>query len=98
MTQEKLEIIQPHARAPKWILAEAEVAFEGGLLDGVKLVGFTVTKSKSGKLRVMLPQKDYMSGGQKQYFDFVRAVLHPSKVEELKEAIIAAYEEWKEQR
>lgn len=95
---EKIEIVPPHPRSPDWKLAEAEIVFEGGLLDGLKLVGFTVTEGRDGRLRVGLPQKDYMSGGQKQYWDFVKPVLHPARVNELRATILAEYERWKENR
>jgi hypothetical protein len=95
---EKIEIVPPHPRSPNWKLAEAEISFEGGVLDGVKFTGFTITEGRDGKLRLTMPQKEYMSGGQKQYWDYVRPVLHPSAIGRLRDAIIEEYERWKAAR
>lgn len=94
----KIEIVPPHQRSPAWKLAEAEISFEGGVLDGVKLTGFTITEGRDGKLRLTMPQKEYLKGGQKQYWDFIQPVLHPTSIGRLRDTILDEYEKWKEAR
>jgi hypothetical protein len=98
VTEEKVEIVPPQPRSPAWKLAEAEISFEGGLLDGVKLTGFTIAEGRDGKLRLTMPQKEYMKGGQKQYWDFIQPVLHTTSIGRLRDLIFAEYDRWKAAR
>ena len=58
-------------------LAEAELHFTEGVLDGLKLIGFTVWERRTGNGRnVTFPARSYTVGGERRSF----ALLRPTAV------------------
>jgi hypothetical protein len=80
--------------APERLVCEAELVFPatGGLLAGMKLVGFSLWKSPEGELYVTFPSRVIGAGDERRYFDYLRAVNGGSAgTKALKDAILAAY-------
>lgn len=81
----------PNEGAPKGIVANAIAVFteKGHPFEGMGLQGFTVWKSKEGKLYATLPSRRYGAG----YFDLLRATeegaLDPGR--KAKEFVLAQY-------
>lgn len=79
-------------------LAEAELHFGEGALDGLKLVGFTVWERRSGGGRnVTFPSRSYSVNGERRSF----ALLRPSSgdataQDRVRELILEAYAEFEE--
>jgi hypothetical protein len=79
-------------------LAEAELHFNEGALDGLKLVGFTVWERRSGGGRnVTFPSRSYSVNGERRSF----ALLRPSSgdataQDRVREFILEAYAEFEE--
>ena len=59
---------------PERLVCEAEVIFQEGPLEGAKLVGFTIWRSVDGILSVTFPARSFGAGGERRFFDYVRAV------------------------
>lgn len=79
-------------------LAEAELHFTEGILDGLKLIGFTVWERRSGNGRnVTFPARQYTVGGERRTFALLRPVTgDPAAQERLRELILQAYAEHEE--
>jgi len=60
---------------PERLVCEAEVVFgpEGGPLQGMKLVGFSLWRSPEGELYVTFPSRAFGAGSERRYFDFLRS-------------------------
>jgi len=61
---------------PQRLVCEAEVAFgpEGGPLEGMKLVGFSLWRSAEGEVFVTFPCRPFGSGTERKYYDLLRTV------------------------
>lgn len=82
------------AEGPKNLLAEAEIHFEAsdGFLRGTKLVGFTLWRTEKDAPTVTVPARTWGNGGERQFFDLLRA--GDGGIEDLratKRAIVAAW-------
>lgn len=84
--------------APVGKLADAELHFTEGALDGLKLIGFTVWERKTGGGRnVTFPSRSYSVAGERRTFALLRpangdATAHDS----LRALILAAYADHEE--
>ena len=76
---------------PPGKLAEAELHFAGGPLDGLKLVGFTVWERKSGGRNVMFPARQYSVNGERRSFALLRPIMDATSQDRLRDLILAAY-------
>ena len=79
-------------------LAEAELHFTEGALDGLKLVGFTVWERKTGGGRnVTFPARQYSVNGDRRTFALLRPANGDSTAQErLRELILQAYTDFEE--
>src|SRR5687767_11588956 len=79
-------------------LAEAELHFTEGALDGLKLIGFTIWERRTGNGRnVTFPARQYTVGGERRTFALLRPVIgDPAAQERLRELILQAYAEHEE--
>jgi hypothetical protein len=76
-------------------LAEAELHFTEGVLDGLKLIGFTIWERRSGNGRnVTFPARQYTVGGERRSFALLRPITgEPAAQERLRELILEAFAE-----
>jgi len=87
---------QDHAggpEAPERLLANGELVFEGGNLEGLRLTGFALWKTKEDKgegfVSVWSPSRPIGSG---RFYEYVRTVSGEAKdLRKLKGAIVAEY-------
>ena len=79
-------------------LAEAELHFTEGILDGLKLIGFTIWERRTGNGRnVTFPARQYTVGGERRTFALLRPITgEPAAQERLRELILHAYAEYEE--
>jgi hypothetical protein len=79
-------------------LAEAELHFSEGVLDGLKLVGFTIWERRTGGGRnVTFPSRAYSVNGERRSFALLRPASGDATVQErLRELILEAYAEFEE--
>ena len=78
---------------PPGKLAEAELHFSGGPLDGLKLVGFSVWERKTGGRNVTVPSRQYSVNGERRSFALLRPIVDASSQDRLRDLILDAYKE-----
>jgi hypothetical protein len=83
---------------PPGKLADAELHFTDGVLDGLKLIGFAVWERRSGTGRnVTFPARQYSVNGERRTFALLRpAVGDASAQDRVRELILQAYAEYEE--
>lgn len=79
-------------------LADAELHFTEGLLEGLKLVGFSVWERRTGGGRnVTFPARQYSVNGDRRTFALLRpASGDATKQDPIREAILEAYAEFEQ--
>ena len=82
---------------PPGKLAEAELHFTEGVLEGLKLIGFAVWERRSGNGRnVTFPARQYSVNGERRSFALLRPVGDTTSQDRLRELILQAYSEYEE--
>ena len=92
-------IITPNDRGnPPGKLAEAELHFSDGPLEGLKLIGFSIWERKSGTGRnVTFPARQYAVNGERRSFALLRPITDSTGQNKLRELILSAFQNWEEQ-
>jgi hypothetical protein len=80
--------------APATKLADAELHFSGGPLDGLKLVGFAVWERKGGGRNVTFPARSYSMNGERRSFSLLRPITDTVGQDRLRDLILAAHKEY----
>ena len=76
-------------------LAEAELHFTEGVLDGLKLIGFTVWERRSGGGRnVTFPARSYSVNGERRSFSLLRPVGDANAQNAIRDLVLQAYAEF----
>ena len=79
---------------PPGKLADAELHFTEGVLDGLKLIGFGVWERRSGNGRnVTFPARQYQVNGERRSFALLRPVADATSQEKVRDLILQAYAE-----
>ena len=69
MTTISIHILRTNGQAAPGKLADAEIHFNGGELDGLKLVGFAVWKNREGQGEdVSFPSRQFVVHGERRSF------------------------------
>ncbi len=77
---------------PPGKLADAELHFTEGILDGLKLIGFGVWERRTGNGRnVTFPARQYQVNGERRSFALLRPVADATSQEKVRELILQAY-------
>lgn len=94
-----VKIIQSEKNNAPGKLADAELHFTEGVLDGLKLVGFTVWERRTGTGRnVTFPARSYTVGGERRSWALLRPTAGDAAAQErLRDLILQAYAEYEEQ-
>ena len=83
---------------PPGKLADAELHFSEGALDGLKLIGFGIWERKNGNGRnVTCPARQYSVNGERRSFALLRPVVDAAAQDRMREFILQAYAEYEEQ-
>ena len=85
---------------PPGKLAEAELHFSDGPLDGLKLIGFSIWEQKrggGGGRNVTFPARQYNVNGERRSFALLRPIVDTTAQGKLRELILDAYAEWEAQ-
>ena len=76
-------------------LADAELHFTEGELEGLKLVGFAVWERRSGSGRnVTFPSRQYTVSGDRRSFALLRPVADAASQEGVRDLVLQAYAEY----
>ena len=83
---------------PPGKLADAELHFTEGVLEGLKLVGFAIWERRSGSGRnVTFPSRQYTVGGDRRSFALLRPIADASSQEGVRDLVLQAYAAYEEQ-
>lgn len=85
--------IQPNDKGnPPGKLADAELHFTEGVLEGLKLIGFGVWERRTGGGRnVTFPARQCSVNGERRSFSLLRPISDASAQDRVRELILAAY-------
>ena len=87
-----MHIVPTDTGTPVGKLADAELHFTGGPLDGLTLVGFAVWAGRGDAGRsVTLPARQYTVNGERRRFTLLRSPGDPHAQATVRELILAAY-------
>lgn len=78
---------------PPGKLADADLHFSGGPLDGLKLVGFGVWERKGGGRNVTFPARQYSFNGERRSWALLRPVSDTAAQGPLRDLILEAFAE-----
>jgi hypothetical protein len=78
---------------PPGKLADAELHFSGGPLDGLKLVGFALWERKGGGRNVTFPARQYSVNGERRSFALLRPIVDATSQDRLRDIILEAHKE-----
>ena len=78
---------------PPGKLADAELHFSGGPLDGLKLIGFAVWERKNGGRNVTFPARQYSVNGERRSFALLRPIGDATAQDRVRDLVLAAFKE-----
>ena len=82
---------------PPGKLADAEVHFSEGPLEGLKLIGFSVWERRGGNGRnVTFPARQYSVNGERRSFALLRPIVDATAQNKLRELILEALQEYEQ--
>ena len=82
---------------PAGKLADVELHFTSGPLDGLKLIGFAVWERRNGGRTVTFPARTYSINGERRSFALLRPFDEQDAQGRLRDLILEAYAEYEEQ-
>lgn len=90
--------ITPNDRGnPPGKLADAELHFSAGELDGLKLIGFSIWEKRGGSGRnVTFPARQYAVNGERRSFALLRPIVDATAQNRVRELVLEAYAEYEE--
>ena len=92
-----VKIIANDKGNPAGKLAEAELHFTAGPLDGLKLIGFGVWERRGGSGRnVTFPARQYSVNGERRSFALLRPITDAAAQERIRDLVLDAYVEYEE--
>ena len=82
---------------PPGKLADAELHFQDGPLQGLKLVGFGIWERRTGNGRnVTFPSRSYSVNGERRSFALLRPIVDVQAQESVRNLILEAFQEFEE--
>ena len=91
--------IVPNDKAnPPGKLADAELHFDEGVLEGLKLIGFSIWERRGGGggYNVTFPARQYSVNGERRTFALLRPIVDTTAQSKVRELILQAYQEYEE--
>jgi hypothetical protein len=93
-----IKIVPNDKGNPPGKLAEAELHFTHGPLEGLKLIGFAVWERKTGNGRnVTFPARQYSVNGERRSYSLLRPIGDVTAQDRLRDLILQAYAEYEAQ-
>ena len=83
---------------PPGKLADAELHFSDGPLEGLKLIGFSVWERRGGGggRNVTFPARSYAVNGERRSFALLRPIVDATAQDKLRQLILGAFQEYEE--
>ena len=83
---------------PPGKLADAELHFTDGPLEGLKLIGFGIWERRGGSGRnVTFPARQYSVNGERRSFALLRPIVDLAAQERVRTAILDAFAEYEQE-
>jgi hypothetical protein len=93
-----VKITPNEKNVPVGKLAEAELHFTEGALEGMKLIGFSVWERRNGPGRnVTFPSRTYSVNGERRSFALLRHVTDQNSQNRIRELVLQAYADFEAQ-
>jgi hypothetical protein len=90
-----IKILPNEKGNPAGKLADAELHFKDGPLEGLKLIGFGIWERKSGNGRnVTFPARQYSVNGERRSFALLRPIEDATAQDRIRELVLQAYAEF----
>ena len=91
--------ITPNDRGnPPGKLADAELHFTDGELEGLKLIGFSIWEKRGGNGRnVTFPARQYAVNGERRSFALLRPINDTGAQNRVRELVLQAYAEYEDE-
>src|SRR5580765_5962742 len=79
-------------------LADAELHFSSGPLEGLKLIGFGIWESRGASGRnVTFPARQYSVNGERRSFALLRPIVDTTAQERIRDLVLEAYAAYEQQ-
>jgi hypothetical protein len=89
-----IKIVPNEKGNPPGKLADAELHFTEGVLEGLKLIGFSVWERKTGNGRnITFPARQYSVNGERRSFSLLRPIVDATSQDRIRDLILQAYAE-----
>ena len=90
--------ITPNDRGnPAGKLADAELHFTEGELEGLKLIGFSIWEKRGGNGRnVTFPARSYAVNGERRSFALLRPIVDKDAQNRVRDLVLQAYAEYEQ--
>jgi hypothetical protein len=94
-----VRILPSDSSTPVGKIADAELVFDDGVLNGLKLVGFSIWEPRTGNGRrnVTFPARSFSVNGERRSFALLRPVVDSTAQEPLRALILQAFAEYEAQ-
>ena len=93
-----VKIIANDKGNPVGKLADAELHFTDGPLEGLKLIGFSVWETRSGARRnVTFPARQYNVNGERRSFALLRPIADTAAQERIRDLVLEAFAEYEQE-
>ena len=90
-----IKIVPNDKGNPPGKLADAELHFTDGVLDGLKLVGFAIWERRTGGGRnVTFPARQYSVNGERRSYALLRPFDDNSAQDRIRDLVLEAYAEY----
>jgi hypothetical protein len=90
-----VKIVPNEKGNPAGKLADAELHFTEGELDGLKLLGFSVWERRGGNGRnVTFPARQYSVNGERRSFALLRPIADTGAQDRIRDLVLQAYAEY----
>ena len=90
-----IKIVPNDKNNPPGKLADAELHFSTGPLEGLKLIGFAVWERRTGNGRnVTFPARQYSVNGERRSFALLRPAADSAAQDRVRDLILQAYQEY----
>ena len=76
---------------PPGKLADAELHFSDGPLEGLKLIGFSIWEARTGRRNVTFPVPQYSLKGEKRTFALLRPIGNMAAHDRIRDLVLEAY-------
>ena len=89
-----VKIVPNEKGNPPGKLADAELHFSDGPLEGLKLIGFAVWERRTGNGRnVTFPARQYSVNGERRSFALLRPIVDATAQNRVRDLVLQAYAE-----